>query len=150
MSPTRLLACVTFLGCALLLGCSHSAKTHVPQDLSAASSPTWYFVVAGDSRNCGDVIMPAIAEGARQHNAQFYWHLGDLRKISDIDQDFQQLAARMNRHPGLKEYQERAWKDFIANQILPFGPIPFFVGIGNHETIPPKTRNSLWRNLSSG
>jgi len=87
--------------------------------------------------------MPAIAEGARQHNAQFYWHLGDLRKISDIDQDFQQLAARMNRHPSLEEYQERAWKDFIANQILPFGPIPFFVGIGNHETIPPKTREQF-------
>jgi hypothetical protein len=143
MSPTRLLACVTFLGCAVLLGCSHSAKTHVPQNLPAASSPTWYFVVAGDSRNCGDVIMPAIADGARQHNAQFYWHLGDLRKISDIDQDFQQLAARMNRHPSLEEYQERAWKDFIANQILPFRTIPFFIGIGNHETILPKTREEF-------
>jgi len=128
----------------LLSGCSHpkSPKAQTPQNLPAPS-PTWYFVVAGDSRNCGDVIMPAIADGARQHNARFYWHLGDLRKISDIDQDFNQLAARMNRHPGLETYQAQAWKDFIANQILPFRTISFFIGIGNHETIPPKTREQF-------
>lgn len=146
MRPTRLVACtIASLCCAALLGCTHvnSAKTQVPQNLSASSSPTWYFVVAGDSRNCGDVIMPAIADAARQHNARFYWHLGDLRKISDIDQDFKQLAARMNRHPGLETYQAQAWKDFIANQILPFQTIPFFIGIGNHETIPPKTREQF-------
>jgi hypothetical protein len=116
---------------------------HVPQNLPAAPSPTWHFAVAGDSRNCGDVIMPVIADGARQHDAQFYWHLGDLRKISDMDQDFQQLAARMNRHPGLDEYRTNAWKGFIANQILPFRTIPFFIGIGNHETILPKTREQF-------
>jgi len=29
-------------------------------------------VVAGDSRNCGDVVMPAIAEAAKNNNAKFY------------------------------------------------------------------------------
>ena len=52
------------------------------------SAQTWSFAVSGDSRNCGDVIMPAIAADAIKHNAAFYWHLGDLRKISGPDQDF--------------------------------------------------------------
>lgn len=128
----------------LPLVCVHIACTHSPAKAPVAQnpapSPSWNFVVAGDSRNCGDVIMPAIADGARAHNAQFYWHLGDLRKISGPDQDMAQLAARMNRHLDLATYQATAWKDFIANQILPFRPVPFFIGIGNHETIPPKTR----------
>jgi hypothetical protein len=147
-SPRHISLIICLLVC-LTLACSHpkSAKAPVPQDApaptAAASSNPWNFVVAGDSRNCGDLIMPSIADGARSHDAQFYWHLGDLRKISGPDQDFMQLAAIMNRHPDLKTYQTAAWKDFIANQILPFGPIPFFVGIGNHETIPPKTREQF-------
>jgi hypothetical protein len=137
---SSLLLCLFLI--SLILACSHTpAKAPVPQNI--ANSASWNFAVAGDSRNCGDVIMPAIAAGARAHNAQFYWHLGDLRKISGPDQDFMQLAAIMNRHPDLKTYQATAWKDFIANQILPFDPIPFFVGIGNHETISPKNREQF-------
>ena len=51
-------------------------------------SETWTFAVSGDSRNCGDVVMPAIAADAGKHNATCYWHLGDLRLISAPDQDF--------------------------------------------------------------
>jgi len=40
---------------------------------------TWNFVVAGDSRNCGDLVMPAIARQAKADGAEFYWHLGDFR-----------------------------------------------------------------------
>jgi len=32
-----------------------------------------------NSRNCGDVVMPGIAETAKKNHAAFYWHLGDLR-----------------------------------------------------------------------
>ncbi|HEY9230588.1 MAG TPA: hypothetical protein VIS78_00520, partial [Blastocatellia bacterium] len=32
-----------------------------------------------------------------------------------------------------------AWDDFIQNQVARFS-VPVFLGIGNHETIPPKTR----------
>ncbi len=57
------------------------------------SSPTfgedsWHFVVSGDSRNCGNVVMPSIAAGARTQDAKFYWHLGDWRAIYDFDEDF--------------------------------------------------------------
>ena len=45
------------------------------------------FAVSGDSRNCGDVIMPLIAADAHKQGAQIYWHLGDLRAMYDIDQD---------------------------------------------------------------
>ena len=34
------------------------------QTTPPASDGSWHFVVAGDSRNCGDVVMPAIAEAA--------------------------------------------------------------------------------------
>jgi hypothetical protein len=107
---------------------------------AAAPPPTaWHFVVAGDSRNCGDVVMPSIAAGARQSGAAFYWHLGDLRAIYDFDEDFRQLHPNAN----IYEYLNGAWPEFQRDQIEPFGDIPFVVGIGNHETIAPKTRDEF-------
>lgn len=83
--------------------------------------------------------MPAIAADARANHAAFYWHLGDLRAIYDFDEDFKQL------HPNARiaEYLGTAWGDFEQNQIEPFGDMPFFLGIGNHETISPKTRDEF-------
>ena len=106
----------------------------------AHAQPTWTFAVSGDSRNCGDIVMPAIAAGARHDQAAFYWHLGDLRAIYTFDQDFKQLATASGAPLLIIDYENRAWDDFIQNQIVPFGDMPFFLGIGNHETIPPKTR----------
>ncbi|HET7215255.1 MAG TPA: metallophosphoesterase [Terriglobia bacterium] len=101
---------------------------------SLVESPgaTWTFAVSGDSRNCGDVVMPAIAAGAREHHAAFYWHLGDFRWGSDIDQDMANEAGL--RHPiSISRYEDNDWADFIQNQLLPFGPTPVFLAIGNHE-----------------
>jgi len=106
----------------------------------ADSSQTWFFAVSGDSRNCGDVVMPAIAADALKHNVAFYWHLGDLRKISAPDEDFIQEQARKGTPADLATYENNAWDDFVANQITPWGTTPVFLGIGNHETIPPKNR----------
>ena len=33
---------------------------------------TWQFAVSGDSRDCGDVVMPAIANSVLSTQAQFY------------------------------------------------------------------------------
>lgn len=104
------------------------------------SSQTWSFAVSGDSRNCGDVVMPAIAADALKHNVAFYWHLGDIRAIYGPDQDFVQERAREGKPTDLAEYEKDAWDDFIANQIKPWGETPVFLGIGNHETTPPKNR----------
>ena len=97
----------------------------------------WTFAVSGDSRNCGDVVMPAIAEGVKRDGAEFYWHLGDYRAIYDFDQDYKQL------HPtaSIENYEENAWQDFIEHQLEPFGKVPVYLALGNHETTPPKTRS---------
>jgi len=96
----------------------------------------WRFAVSGDSRNCGDVVMPAIAKIAQEEHVSFYWHLGDYRAIYDFDQDFRQM------HPeaGIASYEAAAWPDFIEEQLKPFGNLPVYLGLGNHELISPKTR----------
>src|SRR5258708_36993964 len=49
------------------------------------SGGTGRFVASGDSRNCGDVVMPAIAETAKKNQAAFFWHRGDIRWTSTCD-----------------------------------------------------------------
>lgn len=114
---------------------SDSAQARHPKP---APQP-WYFAVSGDSRNCGDVVMPSIAQSARAHRAAFYWHLGDLRAIYDFDEDYR------NQHPNapIIDYLRNAWVDFQRSQIEPFGEMPFFIGIGNHELVPPRTREEF-------
>jgi hypothetical protein len=104
-----------------------------------AADAAWHFAVSGDSRNCGDVVMPSIAAGARVNQAAFYWHLGDLRWISDFDEDFHALHPKAS----IAEYLSTAWMDFQRNQIEPFGSMPVFLSIGNHEITPPKTREEF-------
>jgi hypothetical protein len=107
-------------------------------------SPVWKFAVSGDSRNCGDIVMPAIATGVQKDGAQFYWHLGDFRAIYDFDEDMVAPAClRLNQpHLTISSYLDGAWPDFVKNQLQPFGQLERFLGIGNHETIPPKSRDA--------
>lgn len=108
------------------------------------SSGTWRFVASGDSRNCGDVVMPGIAETARKNQAAFYWHLGDLRLTSGFDEDIAHQPEHIAKPLSVAGYELIEWPDYIDSQIKPFGSIPFFLGIGNHETIPPlKTREDF-------
>jgi hypothetical protein len=108
------------------------------------SDGTWRFLASGDSRNCGDVVMPGIAEVARKNQAAFFWHLGDLRWTSNFDEDIQHQPEHIAKPLSITEYGNIEWNDFVDSQIRPFGIIPFFVGIGNHETIPPyKTREDF-------
>lgn len=94
------------------------------------SDDTWRFAVSGDSRNCGDVVMPGIAKSVLEHNVEFYWHLGDFRLGYAIDEDMQNQAGGQLT---VGEYQKKAWDDFLAQQIAPFGSLPVHLGIGNHE-----------------
>lgn len=121
-------------------GAAASRAPGQPSDDKRVES--WRFVVSGDSRNCGDVVMPAIATGAKTDGAAFYWHLGDLRAIYEFDQDMAQAAKMAGSPLTISAYEDGAWDDFKRNQIAPFEnvPMPFYLGIGNHETIPPKTR----------
>ena len=104
---------------------------------ATTNGQTWQFAFSGDSRNCGDIVMPAIAQDIAKTRAEFYWHLGDLRNIYDYDEDILNRAGA--KRPAIHDYEEFAWQDMIDSQISRF-KVPFFLGIGNHETTPPKTR----------
>jgi hypothetical protein len=108
-----------------------------------AQKTPWNFAVSGDSRNCGNVVMPAIAAGAEQHHAAFYWHLGDLRAIFPADEDYLHEPEHRGQAGDMNQYVNAAWDDFIQNQLSFFGQTPVYVGIGNHETIKPKTREEF-------
>jgi hypothetical protein len=114
--------------------------------LAAQNPPagSWKFAVSGDSRNCGDIVMPAIAAGVLANGAGFYWHLGDFRAIYTFDEDLVPPAALNLRTAPLNiiSYETGAWPDFIAHQLAPFGNLPIFLTPGNHETIPPATREA--------
>jgi hypothetical protein len=115
-----------------------------PAPVPAPDAP-WRFVVAGDSRNCGDVIMPAIAEGAKNNGARFYWHLGDWRAIYAFDEDTAQAAVMAGTPLQVQSYLKGAFKDAIDNQLKAFDDrgVGVFVGIGNHETTWPMSRSAF-------
>jgi len=108
-----------------------------------STEATWNFAASGDSRNCGDVVMPAIAADALKHHPAFYWHLGDLRATYTFDEDMLHEPEHVAHPMTISDYLGGEWADFVENQIQPFGALPFFLGIGNHETIPPKTRDQF-------
>jgi Calcineurin-like phosphoesterase len=84
--------------------------------------------------------MPSIAAGAQKNSAVFYWHLGDLRATYQPDEDYKAEPEHRGQTVDQNSYLRDEWTDFIKNQITPFDPLPFFIGIGNHETVKPKTR----------
>ncbi len=123
-----------------------------------AEGGSWSFAVAGDSRDCGDLVMPKIAHDIAANQAKtpvaFFWHLGDFRLGFDIDCD---MLERL--HPGydcveraqpladgdMDAYLGDAWKDFLERQIAPFGGTRVFLGIGNHELAAGRTRDDFRR-----
>lgn len=123
-----------------------------------APSGTWYFAVSGDSRDCGDLIMPKIAHAIaedRDHPAAFYWHLGDFRRMYGPDCDIVKRAHPdwdcKNRPEDLlgpeemNHYLDTAWDDFIERQVHPFAPTPVYLGIGNHELAAGRTLTEFQR-----
>ena len=119
---------------ALLLALCATASLGAQEPPNSAAS--WKFAVSGDSRNCGDIVMPAIAQGVRRDGASFYWHLGDYRAIYTFDEDY------LHTHPAstISNYLAGAWPDFIQHQLQPFGDLPVFLELGNHELVPPMTK----------
>jgi hypothetical protein len=105
---------------------------------------SWKFAVSGDSRNCGDIVMPAIAGGVHRSGAVFYWHLGDFRAIYRFDEDMSPPAelGLHNRPLETQAYLKEAWPDFIAHQMAPFGALPVYLLMGNHEAVAPMTREA--------
>ena len=141
-AQSRLWSAVLLLS---VLGAVLTVETAAQQTANTANSSvtavqSWQFAVSGDSRNCGDIVMPAIAQSLTQTQSKFYWHLGDLRAVYDFDEDMRQREGGQNLT--ISNYENNVWQDFIENQINAF-KVPFFLGIGNHETIPPKSRDEF-------
>lgn len=111
---------------------------------SSLAAQEFQFAISGDSRDCGDIVMPAIAAGVRQSGAEFYWHLGDFRAIYTFDEDLVPPAQlHLNTKPmTIAGYLANAWPDFIAHQLVPFGDLQVFLAMGNHETYLPATREA--------
>jgi Calcineurin-like phosphoesterase len=105
---------------------------------------SWKFAVSGDSRNCGDIVMPAIAAGVHKSGAAFYWHLGDFRAVYRLDEDMSPPVelGLGNKPMDTSTYLKEAWPDFIAHQMVPFGTLPVYLLMGNHEAIAPMTRQA--------
>lgn len=115
----------------------------------AQSAPgPWTFAVSGDSRNCGDFVMPAIAAKVKAEGDLFYWHLGDFRWIALPDQDMKAMLPAGSKE-SYGQYQHRAWDDFLEHQMASFGTLPVFLGRGNHEAIAPMTRQGYIAKFSS-
>src|ERR1700722_16583947 len=118
--------CAAMLLCVCCSASMAQSGGETPRPAGPSRAGSWKFAVSGDSRNCGDVVMPAIAAGVKKNGAAFYWHLGDLRKISDIDEDIQHQPQYLSRPLNRAAYEEMAWNDFVENQTVPFGNIPFY------------------------
>jgi hypothetical protein len=89
--------------------------------------------------------MPAIAAGVKSAGAEFYWHLGDFRAIYAFDEDIvppPQLGLP-SKPLSIGDYETRAWPDFIEHQLGPFGNLPIYLALGNHETLAPATRERV-------
>lgn len=126
---------LTFVPLLLLLACvvfGQSKSVSAPP----GEAQEWSFAVSGDSCNCGDVVTPSIARKVRKDGTAFYWHLGDYRAIYDFDEDYKAF----NPNASILQYETDTWPDFIQRQLAPFDDLPVYLGLGNHETIPPKTR----------
>jgi hypothetical protein len=111
----------------------------LPDAVAQSGSSPWTFAVSGDSRNCGDFVMPAIAAKVKSEGDLFYWHLGDFRWIAFPDQDMKAMRGAGSNESDA-DYQRHAWDDFLVHQMASFGSLPVFLGRGNHETIKPMTR----------
>lgn len=123
-----------------------AAQTERPAALAPDGS--WRFIVSGDSRNCGDIVVPAIAAQSSLFTPSFYWHLGDLRAIYKIDEDIAFSRANEGSRMTCETYHRLTWQDFVTNQIGAFGNLPVYVGMGNHEVIQPKNEESFKREFA--
>jgi hypothetical protein len=130
---------------ALVLFCGSTSAQTTPVAVPPLPAGSWRFIVSGDSRNCGDIVMPAIAAHSAQFAPAFYWHLGDLRAIYKIDEDMAAAAKHNGQSLSCENYRRLAWPDFVENQIAPFGDLPFYLGIGNHEVMTPKNEDAFRR-----
>ena len=120
---------------ALALAASACSTSPLTSAAPADEAGSWIFAVSGDSRNCGDAVMPEIVARSRSAGARFFWHLGDFRWQEKIDEDIASDTQADTVPGSLQEYRGMMWRDFISRQLAPFGDLPVYLAIGNHELV---------------
>ena len=111
----------------------------------------WHFAVSGDSRNCGDVVMPGIAAGVLRDQAAFYWHLGDFRAIYAFDEDIEHQPEHLKKPLTISDYESLAWQDFIDSQLTRVRIAAGVSGDGQPRgRAADETGNCFCRNLPTG
>ncbi len=135
--PARVSTLAAFAAIALS---TQLCRTQQTDPRAQQTATDWTFAVSGDSRNCGDFVMPAIASKVKAEKDAFYWHLGDFRAMYAPDEDLQSMQPA-GKHLEKKEYIPIAWDDFLTHQIASFGDFPVFLGRGNHDAVKPMTRD---------
>jgi len=144
-SGSRSTAIICFVSLAGIMALAQqSSPTH-------ESAKSWSFAVSGDSRNCGNVVVPAIAAAVKKDGAAFFWHLGDFRAISRPDEDYvvEPRNKSEGKAPDRASYLSAAWDDFISHQLSLFAPTPVYLAPGNHETVAPKTHDDYVNKFQS-
>jgi hypothetical protein len=136
--PVRISVLVTLAAAALSPQLGRAQQT----------TADWTFAVSGDSRNCGDFVVPAIAAKVKAEKDAFYWHLGDFRLMSGPDEDLQSMQPA-GKQLTKEEYIPIAWDDFLTHQMASFGDFPVFLGRGNHEVTKPMTREGYIQKFQS-
>ena len=117
-----------------------------PSSQAQDASTLWTFAVSGDSRNCGDFVMPAIAAKVKAENDAFYWHLGDFRWMSQPDQDLLSMLPA-GAELAKADYQQMAWDDFLTRQMTAFGSTPVFLGRGNPRKCSADDSRRIYREI---
>ena len=110
---------------------------------SDSQSASWEFCGLGrfqelrrrcNACDCGR--REAIERGVLLASRRFSRHLRFRRRHA--------TSARASRETTtISAYLQTAWDDFLQNQIAHFGTLPVFLGIGNHDTISPRTRDGF-------
>src|SRR5208283_5369019 len=109
---TNLLLAVLLAGTTAAQSVLAGPERIIRYGMAGAAAPlpegSWRFIVSGDSRNCGDIVMPAIAAQSARFKPSFYWHLGDLRAVYKIDEDMAFAATNNGQFLSCSLYLPRA------------------------------------------
>ena len=110
---------------------------------STAAPSTWKFAVSGDSRNCGDIVD---AGHCRRRASKMAPPSTGTSAITAPSTCSTRITCRLNPDSAqTRIIKNAAWPDFINHQLKPFGSLPIFLAIGNHELIQPKTHDASHR-----
>ncbi|WP_449425510.1 hypothetical protein [Rhodanobacter lindaniclasticus] len=93
-----------------------AVTSHAASPQKAGTDGSWTFAVSGDSRNCGNIVMPAIAAGARHDERQLLLASGQTcEQILTRSTKTTRPRKRFGGYPyptSISDYLHTAWSRF--------------------------------------